>query len=310
MPLRIKTDPFKQVEQPETATGYLTIWQLLPQANHAERQFPHRLLAIIADPGYGKTTLTRFLTLSYANESYQEHGAKELIPIRLPFRDFHEQIQSKIEPSLPKVIVGQVKEIPRCQELQALEPWVKEQLMQGKCLVMLDGLNEVPDSTREQVSRWANWQMQNYPSQFILTTRPHGYNGDLLDGVQPIDILNFTNDQKRAFIDQWYRFRTWETWKAHLAQSQELPKPQQLSREQVEAQSEAKATEMADDLSRQLFAEVHLVELAKNPLLLTIIAVVHEAYRSLPTRRVRDVYPIGRANLGGGGRQKYQKYPE
>jgi hypothetical protein len=235
---------------------------------------------------YRPSPLTRFLTLSYANESYKEHGAKELIPIRLPFRDFHEQIQSKIEPSLPKVIVGQVKEMPRCQELQALEPWFKEQLMQGKCLVMLDGLDEVPDSTREQVSRWANWQMQNYPSQFILTARPHGYNGDLFEGVQPIDILNFTNDQKRAFIDQWYRFRTWETWKVHLAQSQELPEPQQLSREQVEAQSESEATKLADDLSRQLFAEAHLVELAKNPLLLTIIAVVHEAYRSLPTRRV------------------------
>jgi predicted NACHT family NTPase len=34
---------------------------------------------------------------------------------------------------------------------------------------MLDGLDEVPEAQREKVSRWINWQMQNYASVFILT---------------------------------------------------------------------------------------------------------------------------------------------
>lgn len=40
---------------------------------------------------------------------------------------------------------------------------------------MLDGLDEVPQTQREKVSKWANWQMQAYPTPFILTSRPHGY---------------------------------------------------------------------------------------------------------------------------------------
>ncbi|MGJ3245132.1 MAG: GUN4 domain-containing protein [Elainellaceae cyanobacterium] len=286
VPLRIKADSFKRGTNAGRADTNLKIWQLLPQAHHADRSFPYRLLAIIADPGYGKTTLIRFLTLSYANQSYIEHGVKELLPIRLLFRDFYGDIQSKTQPTLPQLIVKQVQQLPRCQELRTSEPWLKDQLMQGKCLVMLDGLDEVPDARRELLSRWANWQMQTYPSQFILTSRPHGYDGDLFDGVQPIDILDFTNDQKRTFIDQWYEFRTWETWRLHWETSQRQPEAQRLSREQAEAQSAAEATKAADDLSQQLFREAHLVELAKNPLLLTIIAVVHEAYGSLPTRRV------------------------
>ncbi len=286
VPLRIKVDLFQRTPNAERPEANLKIWQLLPQAHHADKLFPYRLLAIIADPGYGKTTLTRFLTLSYANQSYKEHGVKELLPIRLLFRDFHAQIQSKMQPALPKLIVDQVQQLPRCQELRASEPWFEDQLMQGKCLVMLDGLDEVPDAQREIVSRWANWQMQTYPSQFILTSRPHGYNGDLFEGVQPIDILDFTNDQKSTFINQWYQFRTWETWKLHWETSQRQPEPERLSQSQAEAQSVAEAKKAAEDLSKQLFAEAHLIELAKNPLLLTIIAVVHEAYGSLPTQRV------------------------
>jgi hypothetical protein len=147
------------------------------------------------------------------------------------------------------------------------------------------------------VSRWANWQMQNYPSQFILTSRPHGYDSSLFEGVQRIDILDFNNDQKRTFIHQWYRFITWELiWKAHWSESQHEPNPQKrLSRQQAEAESNAEAQQGADDLSRQVFGDKSLTDLAKNPLLITIIAATHEASEQLPKRRVhlyREIFKL------------------
>ncbi|MCG8364480.1 MAG: GUN4 domain-containing protein [Pseudanabaenales cyanobacterium] len=285
VPLRI--NPGKKRNNPLQIPS-LKIWDLLPKVNHPDKTFIERLIAVIADPGYGKTTLLRFLTLSFSNQTYTEHGAKELIPILLLFRDFYPRIQSRIQPSLPQLIVEQVQQLPRCSALRTSEPWVRNQMMQGKCLVMMDGLDEVPESQRETVSQWANWQMQNYPSQFILTSRPHGYDSSLFEGVQRIDILDFNNDQKRTFINQWYRFITWElTWKPHWEESQYAPNPQKrLSREQVEAESNAEAEKAAVDLSRQLFAEQSLTALAKNPLLITIIATTHEASEKLPTRRV------------------------
>lgn len=263
------------------------IWDLLPKATSPDRTFPERLIAIIADPGYGKTTLLRFLTLSFANQSHRDHNAKPLIPILLLFREVYGRIQSKTQPTLTQLIVEAVQTLPRCSELRTSEQWFKDQLMQGRCLVMLDGLDEVPEAQREVVSQWANWQMQHYPSPFILTSRPHGYDGSLFDGVQRFDILDFNDDQKRTFIDQWYRFITWElTWKSHWQESQHSSDPhKRLAREQAEAESNAAAQEAADDLKRQLFAERSLTDLAKNPLLITIIAATHEASEQLPTRR-------------------------
>ena len=263
------------------------IWDLLPKATSPTQTFPERLIAIIADPGYGKTTLLRFLTLSFANQSYRDHNAKPLIPILLLFREIYGRIQSKTQPTLTQLIVEAVQTLPRCSELRTSEQWFKDQLMQGRCLVMLDGLDEVPDAQREVVSQWANWQMQHYPSPFILTSRPHGYDGSLFDGVQRFDILDFNDDQKRTFIDQWYRFITWElTWKSHWQESQHNSDPyKRLSRGQAEAESNATAQKAADDLKRQLFAERSLTDLAKNPLLITIIAATHEASEQLPTRR-------------------------
>lgn len=271
------------------------IWDFLPKAQ--DHAFPERLLAVIADPGYGKTTLMRFLTLSFSNQGYGAQGAKELIPILLLFREFYSRIQSQTQPPLSQLIVEEVQNLPRCAELRTSEPWFKAQLQQGKCLVMLDGLDEVPEAQRDTVSRWANWQMQNYPSQFILTSRPHGYDSSLFEGVQRIDILDFNNDQKRTFIHQWYRFTTWELiWKAHWSESQHEPNPQKrLSRQQAEAESNAEAQQGADDLCRQVFGDKSLTDLAKNPLLITIIAATHEASEQLPKRRVhlyREIFKL------------------
>lgn len=294
VPLRVHSETASRISR---TSRNLEIWDLLPTAQHPDQRFPERLLAVIADPGYGKTTLMRFLTLSFANQTYTDRNAKALIPILLLFRDFYQRIQSKTEPSLPQLIVAQVQQLPRCSELRTSEPWFKDQLNQGKCLVMLDGLDEVPESKRDIVSQWANWQMQNYPSQFILTSRPHGYDPSLFEGVQRIEILDFNNDQKQTFITQWYRFITWElTWRPHWEESQYRPDSRKhLSREDAEAESEAEAQKSAKDLSQQLFADQNLTELAKNPLLITIIAATHEANETLPTRRIylyREIFKL------------------
>lgn len=268
----------------------LNIWDILPKADDPAQTFLVRLVVVIADPGYGKTTLMQFLTLSFSNQGYVEEGAKELIPVLLLFRDFHGHIQAENVPTLPELIVETVQKLPRCEDLRASEPWFRKKLQQGKCLVMLDGLDEVPDGQREAVSKWANWQMQNYPSQFILTSRPHGYNSSLFKGVERIDVLDFNDDQKRTFIEKWYRFIAWETkWRWHWIESQRQEPAKQLSEEQARAQSQEDADKAAADLKQQLFADRSLIDLAKNPLLLTIIAVAHKFKERLPQRRL-DVY--------------------
>lgn len=261
------------------------IWDLLPKDNKADRQPLNSRLAIIAAPGYGKTTLTRYLTLSYADGSYRNEKAQELIPILLLFRSIHSQIQNETTPTLPDLITQQILRLPRCQNLQPQSEWIKSWLKAGKCLVMFDGLDEVPQKQREKVSKWANWQMQAYPTPFILTSRPHGFDSTLFQGIQPVKIEDFTNDQKSDFINKWYQSRIWEQWRFLYEESQHNLEEERLSLEQVKAQSQAEAQKASADLTKQLFSISALNELAKNPLLVTIIAATHEVYESLPKER-------------------------
>ena len=225
------------------------------------------------------------MTLSYADGSYKNEKAKDLIPILLLFRTIHTQIQNNNTPTLPDLITQQILNLPRCQNLKPFPEWLEDWLNSGKCLVMLDGLDEVPKTQREKVSKWANWQMQAYNTPFILTSRPHGYDSSLFQGVQPVKIIDFDNDQISNFIDKWYRNRIGEQWTLLYEGSQHKPEDQRLTLEYVEAQSIAEAEEAAADLNRQLFALPALVNLAKNPLLVTIIAATHEVLKSLPKER-------------------------
>ena len=228
VPLRIDSDPSKRLNR-----GLIkNIWDLLPKTNQANDTAPYQRLAIIAAPGYGKTTLTRYLTLSYANQSFREHEAKELIPVLLLFRTIHPQIQDQQTPALPDLIVQQIQRSPQCQQLQPSSQWFQEKLQRGQCLVMLDGLDEVPEQQREKVSQWANWQMQAYSTPIILTSRPHGYDSTLFKGMQRVGILDFTNDQKEAFIHKWYSVITRrQKWDILWSENQQKQENKRLSRE-------------------------------------------------------------------------------
>jgi hypothetical protein len=285
IPLQLATDRGYVYGQARVDT---TIWNFLPQSD-AEKadSTQNQRLAIVADPGYGKTTLTRYLALSFSCPTYEAKGAIKLLPILLRFRDIHKQVQSETEPQLEALIVQVIKGLPTCSELQITVPWMKQQLKDGKCLVMLDGLDEVPEERRETLSRWAKRQMQEHNSFFILTSRPHGYDASLIQGVRQLKILDFTNDQKRDFLNKWYRVERWRNhWEILLKDNQKQPESQRLTEEQAKAQSDAEAQQAADDLYRQIVGNLAInQQLAVNPLLLTIIAATHNAFDILPERR-------------------------
>ncbi|MEO1402829.1 MAG: GUN4 domain-containing protein [Cyanobacteria bacterium J06635_1] len=283
VPIRLDSD----LNNPADADSIKRIWELLPKHKALVNE-RYRRLAIIADPGYGKTTLTRYLTLNYADQSHREFGAADRLPILLLFRAMHGQIQDAQTPSLPELILSQVNKLPRCQDLEVSAQWFKQRLDQGKCLVMLDGLDEVPNARREQVSKWVNWQMQAYPSQFILTSRPHGYDSSLFQGITRVGILDFTVRDKETFINKWYRAVLWhKKWETLWERSKKQPAAQQLSETQARAQCETEASQAAKELMGQIVRTPALNDLAKNPLLVTIIAATYEAFEYLPDKRVK-----------------------
>ncbi|NES19510.1 MAG: NACHT domain-containing protein [Symploca sp. SIO3E6] len=131
----------------------------------AINQYPaFRRMAVLGAPGSGKTTLLRHLTLTYAtNQEGKRHPqAPKLIPVLLYLRDVRQVIAEK-QPPLAELITEQVKQQRQIEPLNPPPNWFAQKLSQQKCLVMLDGLDEVADETqRQQVSRWVDQQMKAY----------------------------------------------------------------------------------------------------------------------------------------------------
>jgi predicted NACHT family NTPase len=232
-----------------------------------------RRMAVLGAPGSGKTTLLRHLTLTYATKQQRKlhRKASKLIPILLYLRDVRQEIVNK-KPSLAELITQQVQQQRKIQPLNPPPNWFAEKLRQNKCLVMLDGLDEVADETqRQQVSLWVDKQMEAYPdTAFILTSRPFGYKtARLQQDVTVLEVQPFSLKQMQQFIHNWY-----------LA----TEVMSRAGQEDLGVREEAK--QQADDLIKRIKNSKPLADMAVNPLLLTMIATVHRRGSALPGKRV------------------------
>ncbi len=239
------------------------IWDFLSSNN--------RCIAILASPGSGKTTLLQHLALLYTQKRKLPKNAPKLIPIIFYLRLLPEKIIQKNAPDLAKLITEEIQQKPALGKLKSPPNWFENKLNQGKCLVMLDGLDEVANvQEREEVSLWVNQQMETYPrSKFIITSRPHGYDGTVLDKVDIVlNVQPFTLEQIKKFIHKWYL--------------QTLIAQQNRNTPAVRAE----AAEDANNLIEALLQNPPIRQMASNPLLVTMIATIHYLGNALPGKRV------------------------
>lgn len=246
-----------------------SIWDFLAAMRY-EASF--RRIVILGAPGSGKTTLLRYITLIYATNTQRKVHSQvpKLIPILLNLRDIHQEITNN-NPPLADLIT---KEINRQRRIEPLNPppnWFHTQLKRQKCLVMLDGLDEVADSKqRQQVKDWVDEQIQQYPdTTFILTSRPYGYkSAPLKQGVIILEVRPFSLKQIQQFLRNWY------------LQTEIVSRAGQNN---LGVQEEAR--KQADDLIERICENQPLADMAVNPLLLTMIATVHRRGNVLPLMR-------------------------
>ncbi|GAB1538880.1 hypothetical protein NUACC21_15440 [Scytonema sp. NUACC21] len=276
VPLRVSSKSPVQMStaliQKETS-GDLKIWDFLGEI-HTTPIYKH--MVIIAPPGYGKTTLLEHLTLTYAHNTQrrQYKKAPNLIPILLYLRKIRDLITNPQPPNLAQLVTEVVRADSQESSIKLDPPlrWFEDRLRSGKCLVMLDGLDEVADiNQRQQVSQWVDVQMKAYPeTTFILTSRPYGYLEAQLQ-QQPfcLEVQPFNLKQMQEFINNWY------------LQNEII---RQGRKEDPGVQADAR--KKANDLIGRIKNNSALAAMALNPLLLTMIATVHDNRGALPGSRV------------------------
>jgi hypothetical protein len=223
------------------------------------------VVAVVGAPGSGKTTLLRH-TARHAciHGAFLRKTARD-IPILLYLRDHSAEIVSDSSVSLATLVRKSLGSLAQAEP----QGWFDRKLRNGRCLVLLDGFDEVArQSDRAKVAEWVARQVQYYPeNDFVVSSRPQGYRTAPVTGAEVVQVCGFTAIQTERFIRGWY---------------------QAIERHSTGAEGadiEARASSEADDLLRRLEQAPALHDLTVNPLLLTMIANVHRYRGALPGNR-------------------------
>jgi predicted NACHT family NTPase len=165
------------------------------------------------------------------------------------------------------------------QGLPGFSPLFDDVLRNGRGLVLLDGLDEMlTREDRADVARCIADFAHAYPSTRVLvTSRVAGY----APGTLPADFVTYTlapfNDEAiKQFARRWSRAFEAIGLPVHTA----LP-----------PDAEQRATSRAENLVAAVTGHPSLQRLATNPLLFTLLALVHHQGTRLPHRRV-DLYRL------------------
>jgi tetratricopeptide (TPR) repeat protein len=257
---------------PKELTGRRSIWDYLTSESFTDH------LALIGAPGSGKTTLLKKIALQMTGR--RRPKIRQDLPILLFLREHAEAILANPSPSLADVVSADL--VRKQSSILPPAAWFKSWLDAGRCLVLLDGLDEVASQdVRQKVVAWVETQITAFPrNRFLISSRPHGYRSYPVPGVTVLEIQSFNRDQVRQFVQNWYRAN-----EIHASGK-------------LDPGVEMNAREGAEKLLHRLGTSRTLTDLAVNPLLLTMIANVHRFRSSLPGRRVELYAEILEVFLG------------
>lgn len=149
------------------------------------------------------------------------------------------------------------------------EGWANRVLTSGRALLLIDGLDEIPERERELTRRWLRDLTDAFPDNlWLVTSRPSAVRDDWLaaDGFGELTLSAMSRTEVAAFIGRW-----------HDA-----------------ARCDAEDPERLDAYEQSLLAAVHtkqdLARLATNPLMCGLICALHRDRRGyLPTGR-KELY--------------------
>lgn len=249
-------------------------------------------VAILGGPGTGKTTLLQYIALTYARERASDPKLRErgilkkrlgTASWRLPVFIRLSSIASMLLDSpdkdrSPSILDVLPRILPPDLQLGGIAyRYFAKQFKKGRCIVLLDGLDEVPtDEELKSVVRAIESLVVKYSlNQFTVTSRVAGWRTGISGDFAVHYVNDLTDKQVETFIDTWY---------AAVERNSVVGRLKDEGHAARKAR-ERRSAQRAEDLKTTLHDNVGIRRLATNPMLLSIIALVHRSLATLPKER-------------------------
>ena len=246
---------------------------LLPHTGNAIR------VGISGAPGAGKSTFVRMLAAWQAagqtGEAKQSPPAisPDLLPVFVVLRQLSPRLAALELDGLPneqqKGMLVTAVEKHLCDDLATLDAGtfahtLRHTLHSGRCLLIFDGLDEVPHDSRMRMRQAVGALLQRWrPARVLVTCRIRSYVGEAeLPDFQVHTLAPLDRPRIQKFAAAWY--------------------DAQVTLRRLEA---AQARRKADDLAAAAVS-AELIELAENPMMLTAMAIIHQKEIGLPRQGV------------------------
>ncbi|WP_327368165.1 NACHT domain-containing protein [Streptomyces sp. NBC_01217] len=243
---------------------------------------PQRIDALLADrprvllrgeAGAGKTTLLWWLAAHASARTLgpQLAALNGLVPFVVPLRTLRAQGGTFPAPArLPAAARLVIDEAP--------EGWVGRVLESGRALLLVDGLDEVPQDDREQAHDWLSRLLDRYPDiRCVATVRPLAVEPDWLEpeGFEELRLLPMRNEDIEAFAAAWHRAA------------------------RLDDDDHETLTRLERDLTQQFAQNSALRDLARTPLLCAVICALHRRRQGILPETRWSLYDSALAMLLG-----------
>lgn len=197
-------------------------------------------MIVLGRPGAGKSTYLKSLALESIKKESQIKDRK--IPIFITLKELADKGYSLMD------FIAYQFDI--CS-LEDASLFIEHLLEKGKCLLLLDGLDEVQEERKNDIIQEViDLSKQYHKNQFVVSCRVAAYNA-WFEKFADVEMADFNEEQIESFITKWFH----------------------------------KEPELGKKCWEKLKDEAPLKELASTPLLLTLLCIAYDENMDFHTSR-------------------------
>ena len=182
---------------PEISSHYRLETISIPDAIH------HKVnIAIVGPPGSGKSVALAYMAGLVCSSDAKKRPKLNFLPLLFHISDLDTE-PAKTEDPLENIIDAVSLQFSALVQSQ-LPRIIRTRARQGKILLLIDGLDELPPTELSAVVSYLNRLTTEYPGARIITTADDNYvDGLIAGGFYPLTIAAWHHDDRERFVEKW-----------------------------------------------------------------------------------------------------------